>query len=179
MGDQICITFILKYNVKHAIVSQTTGEYVLRLWKTRIQNIMLVTLKTPKQKVYFLKFLICYTMCPVRAEIFWLSSAHRPTQTILFIKGDEVYAKVLAASWKTVVDTFLNALFRDVTFAQHFQKYFLLQGEPRGAGKGSWGQARTDLRHSCNWSFCFVSVELIKWINCRHFSLEMPSPVLL
>lgn len=48
VGAQICITFILKDNVKHAIVSQTTGEYVLQLWKTRIQNITLVTLKTPK-----------------------------------------------------------------------------------------------------------------------------------
>lgn len=33
-------------------MSQTTGQYVLQVWKTRIQNIVLVTLKTPKQKKY-------------------------------------------------------------------------------------------------------------------------------
>lgn len=52
VGAWICITFILKDNVKHAIISQTTGEYMLQLWKTNIQNIMLVTLKTPQQQKY-------------------------------------------------------------------------------------------------------------------------------
>lgn len=34
-------------------------------------------------------------------------------------------------------------------------------------GKGNRGQARRDL-HSCSQSHSFVSMELIKWINCRH-----------
>ena len=88
-------------------------------------------------------------MCPIRAETFRLYFAYRRAQVIP--KGDEVYAKVLAASWKTAVDTFLTALFRGVTtFPQHFQKYLLLQREPRGAGKGSRGQARRDLQRGCN-----------------------------
>lgn len=136
-----------------------------------------MTLKTPKQKKYTFLFLICYTMSPVRAETFRLCFARRPTQAIPFIKGDEVYAKLLAASWVTAVDTLLTTLFRGVTtFPQHFHKYFLLQREQRGAGKGSRGQARRDLWHGYNWSFCFVSVELIKWINCRHFFSGNPFP---
>jgi len=76
-------------------------------------------------------------MCPIRAETFGLCFAHSPTQAMAFIKGNEVYAKILAASWKTAVDTLLAALFRGVTtFPQHFHKRFLLQGEQRGAGKG-------------------------------------------
>lgn len=66
-------------------------------------------------------------------------------------------------------------------FPQHFQKYLLLQREQRRTGKGSWGRARRDL-HSCSRSYCFVSVELIKWINCRHIFFSgnaFPSAVVM
>lgn len=100
-------------------------------------------------------------MCSIRAETFMLYFAHRP-------KG----LKHMQKSWqhvgKLLLMPLLSALFRGVAeFPQHFQKYLLLQKEQRRAGKGRWGQARGDL-HSCNQSYCFVSVELIKWINCRH-----------
>lgn len=110
-------------------------------------------------------------MCPLRAETFRLCFAaglHRPSlKGMKFMqKSSQWVGKLL---W-TQSSLLLTALFRGITtFPQHFQKYLLLQRDQRGADEGRWGQARRDLQHGCNWSFCFVSVELIKWINGRLF----------